>query len=370
MKNEKQNRISQDPSKPRKIVLNHELDSLEEYYYEDNNFITERLHRKVHSERNWFEKIITHNPSIGSFYETLIRNTIREIAPSNNTVTTGFIYDSERNKHGKQIDVMVYDGTDRNVILKSEDFSIVYPGSIIAISEIKKSLTNQNVKKVINSTFFNSLGSYREDIYGVQKLNIFGFELKNKIDRFFHSVCDEIEKCVHELVNPQGITPVSTIVLPQVYFLDEPYIIETKIKQKEGIAFEISVDLHKTNKYQSFGNYIVEMIRENKTKKSRFESNYLSSNIREMPIKSKIIKESILLYKKISFSECVKLFNLDKEGVKKTHFEDFKIISIKVPITLDFKKINKLNDLLTNESTLIEYMNIKTGKISLKKGNN
>jgi hypothetical protein len=314
------NQISQDSSNPSYIALNNETDSYEQFYSSENRFIAERLFKKINSERNWFERIIKHNPTVGSFYETLIRNALREIAPINNKISTGFIYDAERNKHGKQIDILVYDDTDRNVIIRSEDFSIVYPGSVLGISEIKKTITTTNIKQVIETTIFNSSGSYSNESYGVQKINIFGFELKGSIESLYNSVQKTLNILIKKLITPEGKYPISTIVLPCIYFLNENFIITTDIVKKEHSEYELKVSLHEKKEFESLGRYIVSMLHQNRQKLTIYESDYMASKVTEMPIKSNCIDETVILYKRVCFSEMVSIFNLSKKDANIRHY--------------------------------------------------
>ncbi|EMN7216669.1 hypothetical protein WB841_004459, partial [Vibrio vulnificus] len=122
-------------------------------YLDDDNFLADRFHRKIKSEMEWFEKIIRHSPTVGSFYENLLRTTLKEFAPANNCIGTGFVFDSTRKKHGKQIDVLVYDDSDRSVIYRCDEFVVIHPSSVISTIEVKKTLNSTALKDVVKSTF-------------------------------------------------------------------------------------------------------------------------------------------------------------------------------------------------------------------------
>ena len=355
-------RISQDPTKKRAIVFNPENEVFEEYYVEEHNFIAERLHRRLNAEKEWFERIITHNPTVGSFYETLIRNAIREISPTNNKVSTGFVLDAERNKHSKQIDILTYDDSDRNVVLRSEDFVIVYPGCVNAISEVKKTLTSTNLKKVIKSTFFDSAGAYSDDIYGIQRIHIFAFDLKGSINSIFNSVYNSILELIGEVYEEEKVYPVSTLVLPYVYFLNESYLIETYIDRLESINYKVRVELHETTRFNSLGNYLSAMLRQNKKKVSRYESNYLSENIRKIAKVTKIVDRELLLYKKISYSELITRYKVTNAEVAKYVIDESKPICFILPVTLELENYTSIVDLFKEPGVGVEMLNTRSNK--------
>ena len=165
----------QQPSGRCIIVEDKNTGLLEKLYWNEENFLADRFHRKIKSETQWFENVIKHAPTVGSFYENLIRNTLREFAPTNNKVGTGFVYDSSRDKHGKQIDVLVYDDSDRSVVYRCDEFVVINPGSTISAIEVKKTLSATNLKDVVRSTFYNNLGWNGRKYKEINTINIFGF---------------------------------------------------------------------------------------------------------------------------------------------------------------------------------------------------
>ena len=53
------------------------------------------------------QEIVTHNPSRGTFAESLLREVIAEFLPQRYAAATGFIMD--RPRRSNQVDVIVYD---------------------------------------------------------------------------------------------------------------------------------------------------------------------------------------------------------------------------------------------------------------------
>jgi hypothetical protein len=91
-------------------ALLYELDGfLHHINLADSLFLASRASRRVRAECQWFEKVISHGPSVGTFYESLLTTTISELLPSRYKVGSGFVYDTQRQSHSKQMDILVYD---------------------------------------------------------------------------------------------------------------------------------------------------------------------------------------------------------------------------------------------------------------------
>jgi hypothetical protein len=326
------------------IAHNVENGTYTEYPYELNNFLADRFYRKLISESEWFEKVIKHPGYIGTFYENLLRNTIREFAPSNNCVSTGFVYDAENNIHSKQIDILIYDDTDRNILYRNSEFSVVYPGSVISVTEVKKTIKVRNLKETIESTFFNSLGSKTDSIYGMQNLRIFGFNLGCSIETLFSTICETIESCIKSTIESGTSAMLENITLPSVYFLRENYLVETRLMHHEDMSYKVKIELHETENASSLGSYLSVCTRENSQKKSRYESNYMFKNMRPLAIKSYVTKSSIILFKKYSFTEVLSYYEIEASLYKS--IINKKPIRIYLPITKSLSDYHTFEDLL------------------------
>lgn len=58
------------------------IDGLADEFFEHELFLGERLSRRVRAEQNWFEKLVRHAPTVGTFYESLLRDILREVLPA------------------------------------------------------------------------------------------------------------------------------------------------------------------------------------------------------------------------------------------------------------------------------------------------
>lgn len=357
-------RFFQGPTTRRYIVKNPENNTFEEYYDNNEYILAERFYRKIKAETNWFENLITHNPTIGTFYEDLLRNTLSEFAPKNNIIGTGFVYDSEMETHSKQIDILIYDDSDRSVLYRNGEFVIVYPGSVLSVTEVKKTIGTSELKNVVRTTFFNSMGSYSKNYSGIQKLNIFAYSLSCKIQTLCKSLVSVLEECINELkINEDGaLAPTSRCSLPQIYFLDDEFYIETSLEQKNGIKYELKVELHKTIRAGSLGVYLTNTLKQNYNKITPFESNLLSSKVRKMPEEIRV-RGDLLLVKKISFKRILKHFSAEREELEALEYEGLKPLSIFIPITMNLVDYSKYKDLFTIHGAMIECYNPETNEI-------
>lgn len=354
----------QSPTTGRYIVQNPDNNTFEEYYDINEYILAERFYRKIKAETNWFENLITHNPTIGTFYEDLLRNTLFEFAPRNNIIGTGFVYDSEMNDHSKQIDILVYNDSDRSVLYRNGDFVIVYPGSVLSVTEVKKTIGTSELKNVVRSTFFNSMGSYSKNYSGIQKLNIFAYSLRCKIKTLCNSLVSVLEECIDGLnINKDvGMAPTSRCCLPQIYFLDDDFYIETSFEQKDGIKYELQVELHETIRAGSLGMYLTNTLKENDDKITPFESNLFSSKIRKMPDKF-CVRGDLLLVKKISFKRIIKHFSSERKELEALEYKGLRPLSTFIPITMNLGDYATYKNLFLTHGTMVECYNTETNEI-------
>ena len=81
------------------------------YHHEDNLFLSDRFSRRLQAEQGWFEKLTSHAPTVGTFYEDALRAVVAEVLPTNLTAGTGFVFDPQTRNCSKQIDILIYDCT-------------------------------------------------------------------------------------------------------------------------------------------------------------------------------------------------------------------------------------------------------------------
>ena len=349
----------QQPSGTCIIVEDKNTGLLQKLYWNEENFLADRFHRKIKSETQWFENVIKHAPTVGSFYENLIRNTLREFAPTNNKIGTGFVYDSSRVKHGKQIDVLVYDDSDRSVVYRCDEFVVINPGSTISAIEVKKTLNATNLKEVVRTTFYNNLGWNGRKYKEINTINIFAFSLSCKKETIINALKDILEDCILSLTvesdGEKGKIPITYCSLPDIYFLDEDFYIQTKIIEKED-SFGLEIDTIPSPGTGSVGAFLSNVIQENREKMANNEKSYLYRNIRPCPERCEV-KGSIFLINIIPFSEIVEAFPDSRKELLSLSLDEMKPLSVFLPKGIDIDSYDSAREFFEKSGARVEFFN-------------
>lgn len=86
---------------------------------------------------------IDHAPSIGSYHEEVLKNTLRMFLPERYSLKTGFVY-VEPGVVSKQIDILIVDENEPpSYFFKEGNFVVVHPDAVICGIEIKTKLTKE-----------------------------------------------------------------------------------------------------------------------------------------------------------------------------------------------------------------------------------
>lgn len=110
------------------------------------NNIFDNLELSLNSDMNIK---IEHNLEDGKFREYLVKNLLSKITPSKYSITNGFIIDSNNNR-SKEMDIIIYD---KNYVppFFDETYSIIPIESVIAIIQVKTTLTSDTMKDSIDN---------------------------------------------------------------------------------------------------------------------------------------------------------------------------------------------------------------------------
>jgi hypothetical protein len=218
---------------------------------DDQYFLAERFARLVQADMEWFEKIISHQPTVGAFYEILLRNTLKELAPIGCEIGTGFVLDPHRRVHSKQLDIIAYDHTKSSPVFRNGELVVVRPSSTMSITEVKKTLRLRDIEQTIDATFFSNLGSRRSahrSLEGVQNLNIFGFSSKLEPRKLARTLRDYLEKKIHYtrvIAGPEkrkGSIVIENVVLPNIFIrTNRLYILSGLVPTKDIGHFKVGV---------------------------------------------------------------------------------------------------------------------------------
>lgn len=114
--------------------------------------------------------IIDHGPSVGTYRENLLQNSLRKHLPERYHVATGFIHGLK-----KQIDILIYDRIDYAPLFREGDLVIVPQESVRAIIEVKTSLTTKGLHSALELL---DIASFFDDKKPPFFKGIFAFESK------------------------------------------------------------------------------------------------------------------------------------------------------------------------------------------------
>ncbi|WP_109440462.1 DUF6602 domain-containing protein [Acinetobacter haemolyticus] len=123
-----------------------------------------------------------HGPTVGTYRETLLKNTLKKHLPERYHVATGFIHGVE-----KQIDILIYDRIDYAPIFREADLVIIPPESVRAVIEVKTKITLNNLRSALELL---SLASYVDDKKPPFFKGIFAFESSLREESLYHKVAD------------------------------------------------------------------------------------------------------------------------------------------------------------------------------------
>ena len=227
-----------------------EIDRLrEEFYPHEDLFLGTRLSRRLQADQNWFEKMVRHAPTVGTFYEALLRDMLREIKPARLQVGTGFVFDIERSKASRQLDVIVCDCTDKAALFRNREFVVVSSDIFISAAEIKKVLTLKDVRQHVQNTVNFRFGTHKSSPPGVQFINVFAYSSKCKTRAIAECVKEELARHIANFhaQTVSGATAMLValyITLPRIYFFDRGEFIETTIRRTtDGPEYSIDVSV-------------------------------------------------------------------------------------------------------------------------------
>lgn len=327
-----------------------EIDGLrEEFYQHEDLFLGARLSRRLQADRNWFEKLVRHAPTVGTFYEALLRDALHEIIPAKLQVSTGFVFDIERCKASRQLDVIVYDNTDKAALFRNREFVVVSSDIFVSAAEIKKTLTLKDLRQHIQNTVNFRFGTHRSSPNGVQFINVFAYSSRCKTRAIAECIKDELLRHISNF-HAQTVSGAAAmlvalyITLPRIYFFDRGDFIETTIRRTtEGPEYSIDVSVLRSaaDEQDGLNEFLSAMMLED-------SGSDLRPNLRSMPIRheeySLRVPKPLLLAMKLSLRELVERFPKERKALQDLTIGGQKPSAAFVPTYLDWDTVH---DLLT-----------------------
>jgi hypothetical protein len=314
---------------------------------DDRLFIAERFARILEADMHWFEHIISHQPTVGAFYEMILRNTLKELAPSGVEIATGFVLDPYRRNHSKQLDIIAYDSRNSSPVFKNGDLVIVRPASVVSVTEVKKTLRMSDIEETIDGTFFSNLGTHRSQegaFDEVQNLNIFGFSSNLKINSLAEKIRDYLDRKIkytrvqHKTTKQIGSVMLRQIVLPKIFVRNDRFYIGTHLVPVEGDEFSYKIEVTVYKSVESSGctgAFFLKAL----PMFGREQTAFIGSNL-ELIERSVQTEGSINLFSVVSMDEIHGNFKRDHAEILNFRVEGSSPHSVSVPKGLSWRSLS------------------------------
>jgi hypothetical protein len=221
------------PTGTARVLLSDELTYT---HYDDDDFVLgERARRRLEAEIGWFEQLINHRPTIGTFYEDVLRPIVAELLPTGMHAGTGFVLDPMTRRASKQIDILIRDERRAAPYFRRGEFAIVAPEDTVAIIEVKKTLASSDVTELIESTIGTNLGTWRLGPRGFQRVHVFCYRSAISGKALKKSATRAIANYLEKFVRKQGeankrMYALTRLALPTFYLFDRNETVEVGVR--------------------------------------------------------------------------------------------------------------------------------------------
>lgn len=214
-----------------------------EYAHVDNYDRAKRFDARLRSEIEWIEKFTSHAPSIGTHYEKILSDLVSEYLPNKISVGTGFVYDSFRETSSPQIDLLCYSNQLISPIHQRDDFVIIQPDMVLAVCEVKKTLTTSDLKYLIRKTIGCNMGTGITQPIGVQKMHIFSYNCQTRTKTIVQNVAEAIKDFLKSFIikskdGGSDFYAIRNMCLPSIYMHDRNECIIVSIERQSSSSIE------------------------------------------------------------------------------------------------------------------------------------
>lgn len=316
----------------------------------DDLFLASRASRKVRAECQWFEKLIAHGPSIGTFYESLLSSTISELLPSRYKVGSGFVYDTQRQAHSKQIDIMVYDDETLAPLYRRDTFVVVPSSRVKTVAEVKKTLKHSHLRELITATFSKNLGT-NGSIAGLQYLPIFAFDAKGSTESHFQTIKQVLLGALKPFSSKtNGGLDVTFgmrhLVLPRVYYLNREEWIGCNLRRDKSGSYRIELVISATTDQNDGLSLFLDDMIPSESDTQSVEKNFLSHQFLGPPIKTESFAHDIVLYREVGMAELIARFPHDKDKLRALRIEGMRPVGANIVNHVAWSAITSLEALM------------------------
>ena len=320
------------------------------YHHEDDLFLGDRLVRRLRAEQGWFEKLTSHAPTVGTFYEDALRDVLNEVLPANFKSGTGFVFKPQTKTHSKQIDILIYDDSRAAPLYRRGNFVIVIPASGAAYSEVKKTLRPSDLRELIHVFSQSRLGTHIGDVPGCHRIVIFTYGSKSTTDRLFEHAIETLKAhtrdfCGMTNAGLEANFPMYNIVLPQIYFLDRGQCIETRLIAEPDGWFKLVAAKNNTGSDNGVNAYIDQMLAGCKTAGAFDERNYRTLPLRNLG-EEIIIASGLRVMQKRSLIELKNCFPAEEKRIREFRVEGKRPHTALIPSSRDLSVVASFAALL------------------------
>ena len=300
------------------VVFGHIGGVLHRYHYDSDLFLGDRLSQRLKSEQGWFEKLVTHAPSVGTFYEDALRSIVGNILPSTVKVGTGFIFDSSTRRHSKQIDILVYDDSRTAPLYSSGQFVVVSPEMVVAASEVKKSLELRDIRNIITSTVNSYFVNHPMDPPGCHRIYVFSYSSRVHTEKVMDTVVKELSNHIDAFstktkTGKQIQFAMNSIVLPHFYFFDRPDNVSAWIRRGATGQCEVTVSKHSGGANDGLGYYLDAMVIEREGNGGIDRRTWFSVPIENY--EDKIVSARVPLVQRVSMLQLCERFPAERKEI-------------------------------------------------------
>ena len=321
---------------------------LEPIHIDDDLFLASRMSDRLRAEQGWFEKLVTHQPSVGTFYEDSLRSILGELLPSKHKIGTGFIFDPDKRKNSKQLDILIYNDSNNAPLYKRGEFVVIQPSMAVSQSEVKKSLKLSDVRKIISDTALSYYGNHPLSPPRCHHINVFAFTASAKTDKIFDSVASSIRNMAEVLrgKTASGLdVNFSTMgfVLPNFYFFDRDRFIETRLI-KSGHLFNVEIIEYKSSLDTGFNEFLCAMTETEDDSRNIQRRNFLTHPLRPIVVRSELIETKISLIQRLTMCMLLKLFPSDSQEIKKFRINGKRPFQVMASSAIDLDRIKNFSE--------------------------
>jgi len=139
--------------------------------------------------------VTAHPPTIGAFYETILKKFFQDFVPNKYKIGTGFIMDIENNNMSRQVDILVFQGDDFPPIYQHENVVIVESSTVYAAIEVKADINLESIQIAKEN-----MESVKAITYPITNWYLIGINSKNKMKTILKHKKEYLGNCAGLLV--------------------------------------------------------------------------------------------------------------------------------------------------------------------------